>query len=319
MLTLLLLSCMKTAPPPTAPVLHGGPGLSAELVSSGSIAERVSGPDDSDLVIHYTGEFKGDVAPCGCSDAPRGGLPRAAAYLESAGGGLRIVGASWLDDGTQLDGQPMADAAVKNAHMVSGLLAMSIDAVHVGLADAIALARLDAPPPVPMVSANITGPGIEPFLIVEQGDRRIAITGLAAPGHPAIATPGYDRTDPLDVLEVIQAAADASDVVVLLNDGATAATKRVLRAVNIGVVIETARVRGLEAPFRLSGAVWVRSHDQGQRLGELRLGLEGNRVHTARDRKIDLDASVPDHEGLGAIARDAAAQLKALDRALFAP
>ena len=75
---------------------------------------------------------------------------------------VRIFGASWLDDGTTLDGQPMADAAVKNTHMIASLRALETDVAHVGLTDAIALSRMSDPPDLPMVSANIQGQGYLP-------------------------------------------------------------------------------------------------------------------------------------------------------------
>ncbi len=319
MLTLLLIACAKPAAPPATPTMSGEEGLAAELVTQGTIAERLAAPDDAGLVMLYTGEQRGDVAPCGCADTPRGGLPRTGAYMDAAEEALRVFGASWLDDGTTLDGQPMADAAVKNAHMISGLSTLSVDVAHVGLTDAIALSRMDAPPTVPMVSANISGPGIVPFSIITHRGLRVGFTGVAAPGHVAISTPGYTRTDPRDAGDVIAELAAQADLVVLLNDSATAASKKLIRSGHVDVVIETAKHRAFEAPFRLGRAVWVRSHDQGQRLGELRLTIQDDQIQEVLDRKVDLDVSMPDHPELKLLAEQAEDQLKALDRALFSP
>ena len=63
----------------------------------------------------------------------------------------------------------------------------------------------------------------------------------------------------------------------------------------------------------------MRSHDQGQRLGELRLQVEDDRVVAVTDRKIDLDMSMSDGPALKRISEQAEAELKALDRALFGP
>lgn len=319
MLTLLLIACSKPIPLPQAQRVGGEDGLAGELVSHGALADRLAPPDDSSVVILYSGEQRGDVAPCGCADTPRGGVPRTAAYMDSIADGVRVFGASWLDDGTTLDGQPMADAAVKNGHMIASLEALRVDVANVGLTDAIALSRMDHPPILPMVSANIEGPGVSPYAIIERNGLRVGFTGVAAPGHISISTPRYVRHDPSDAEPVIDELAEHTDLIVLLNDGATSASKKLIRSGHIDVVIETAKYRAFEVPFRQGSAVWVRSHDQGQRLGELRLTLEDGRVTGATDRKIDLDMSMPDSPSLARIADQAEADLKALDRALFAP
>ena len=85
------------------------------------------------------------------------------------------------------------------------------------------------------------------------------------------------------------------------------------------MVIETAKHRGFEAPFRHGGAIWVRSYDQGLRLGELRLKTTEEHGLTAHDRKVDLDSSMPSQIEMTSIADEAERELKALDRALFSP
>lgn len=319
MLAVLLIACMKPAPLPPSPRLSEEEGLTAELVSQGGLVDRLAAPDDANVVILYSGEQRGDVAPCGCADSPRGGLPRTGAYMDALDDSVRIFGASWLDDGTTLDGQPMADAAVKNTHMIASLRALETDVAHVGLTDAIALSRMSDPPDLPMVSANIQGPGISPYVIVEHGGLRVGFTGVAAPGHIAISTPGYVREQPATAGHVVTELAAITDLIVLMNDGATDASKKLIRSGHIDVVIETAKYRAFETPFRQGRAVWVRSHDQGQRLGELRLRATEDGVVSVTDRKIDLDMGMPDSPELKRIAEQAEAELKALDRALFRP
>ena len=147
----------------------------------------------------------------------------------------------------------------------------------------------------------------------------MGFTGIAAPGHIAISTPGYVRHDPADAGDVISNLAETTDLIVLLNDGATGATKKLIRSGHVDVVIETAKYRAFELPFKQGNAVWVRSHDQGQRLGELRLRATEDGVVSVTDRKIDLDMGMPDSSELKRIAEQAEAELKALDRALFRP
>ena len=63
----------------------------------------------------------------------------------------------------------------------------------------------------------------------------------------------------------------------------------------------------------------MRSHDQGLRLGELRLYAHEKSLMTATDRKIDLNEAIEDDPTMASIAKEADRELKALDRALFSP
>jgi 2',3'-cyclic-nucleotide 2'-phosphodiesterase (5'-nucleotidase family) len=318
MLTLLLISCLKPSGPPMKRVARGDEGLSAEWVAEGSIQSRLAAPDEADLVLYYLGEQKGDISPCGCLDNPRGGLPRAASYLEASEAGLVLNGGYWLDDGATLDGSPMADALLKNEWFVKGLQQLGTTAVHVGFDDLIGLSRMTTTPDLPMFSANLAGEGIASHIIATHQDLKIGITGVSHPGSITISTPGYTREDPaLAPEQVIATLAEQTDLIVLFNHGATKATKKLLKSGLVDIVIDTAHHRGFDPPFRHGGAIWVRSHDQGLRLGELRIGLEGGDIAWAIDRKIDMDTTMPDHPDQAVLAKETKRALKALDAKLF--
>ena len=318
MLAFILIACAKPPGPPAARMVTGEAGLSAEWIAEGTIEQRMAAPDGADLVLYYLGEQKGDLAPCGCPDHPRGGLPRAAAYIAATDGGLVLNGGYWLDDGASLDGSPMEDAVLKNNWMIQGLQQLSVGAVHVGFDDLIGLSRMDAgPPELPMVSANLQGPGIVSHQILQSGALKVGITGVSHPGSVSISTPGYTRDAPDTARAVVEKLAKETDIVVIFNHGATKATKALLGSGAIDVVIDTAHHRSFDPPFRHGGAIWVRSHDQGQRLGELRIGLENGDIAWAIDRKSDMDVTMPDEPNQAILAAEAQKALKALDAELF--
>jgi len=320
MLIVLLMSCAKPTPVAIPRQLSTEEGLSAEVISKGDIPSRLAAPDEANLVIFYTGEQRADLQPCGCADTPRGGLPRTAAYIAAAGEGLIINGAGWLDEGQTLDGSPMADAKLKNQWMVTGLKQLSVDIVHVGFGDLIGLSRMDESPDLPMISANLRGPGLTTHQIIEHGGQRVGISGISHEGHISIATPGFERLEPYSAAKpILEHLSAESDFVVLLNNNATQATKKLIRDGHVDLVIETAHHRGFEPPFRHGNSIWVRSHDQGLRLGELRVTTDSEDGITAHDRKIDLDSTVPNQSDMAAIADEAGQELKALERALFSP
>ena len=318
MLAFILIACAKPPGLPAARMVTGEAGLSAEWVAEGTVEQRMAVPDGADLVLYYLGEQKGDLAPCGCPDHPRGGLPRAAAYIAAADGGLVLNGGYWLDDGATLDGSPMADAVLKNNWMVQGLKQLNVGAVHVGFDDLIGLSRMSSgPPELPMVSANLQGPGIVSHQVLKSGALKVGITGVSHPGSVSISTPGYTRGEPEIARGIIEKLASETDIVVLFNHGATKTTKALLGSGAIDVVIDTAHHRSFDPPFRHGGAIWVRSHDQGQRLGELRIGLENGDIAWAIDRKIDMDVTMPDEPSQASLAAEAQQALKALDTKLF--
>ena len=126
MLPLLLFACLKAPElPVSARSLSLGSDLRAELVTHGPIEHRLAKEDHADLVVYYMGEQRGSIAPCGCPDRPRGGLPRAASYLEQSTPGLVLNTGYWMDDGQGIDGQPRADAILKNQWMIQGLTSLT--------------------------------------------------------------------------------------------------------------------------------------------------------------------------------------------------
>ena len=319
MLILLLIACAKPPGPPPTRVAIGDNGLSAEWVAEGSVKSRLATPDGADLVLYYLGEQKGDLAPCGCPDHPRGGLPRAAAYILASEPGIVLNAGYWLDDGATLDGSPMADALIKNGHMIRGLQQLGVGAVSVGFDDLIGLSRIDTGPPnLPMVSANLHGPGITTHTVLTHAGLKVGITSVSHPGSISLSTPGYTREDPThQTHDIIATLSAETDLIVLFNHGATAATKRLLKTGAIDMVIDTAHHRSFDPPFRHGGAVWVRSHDQGQRLGELRIGLKDGAIAWAIDRKIDMDVTMPDDPSQAAIAKQSKQAIEALNKTLF--
>jgi 2',3'-cyclic-nucleotide 2'-phosphodiesterase (5'-nucleotidase family) len=317
----LLIACAKQVPAPPPRTVTVEAGLRAELATTGSLNDRLANADEADLIIFYAGEQRGDLAPCGCPSRPRGGLPRAASYINAADKGLFLNAGGWLDGGQGLDGNPIPEASLKNQWMFRGLQQMNVSAVSVGFDDLLGLSTLaESPPSLPMVSANLTGPGIQTHVLVEHRGLTIGISGLSHTGHLSLTTPGYTRTPPNETVDgVLEQLGKDSDVVVIFSHGATAAAKRIARKGLVDVVIDTDAHRSFDPPFRVGETIWVRSHIQGQRLGELRLGIVDKQITWALDRKIDMDDLLPDHPEQKQLSDTARAELEVLKTRLFGP
>ncbi len=323
---LALLACAPHAPAPLPPrVLPDSTDtLKGEVIYDGSPAARTLSGDGAALVLLYGGEEKGSLSPCGCPDRPRGGLPRAASIIgavRAANPGvptLLLNGGAWLEDDMGLDGEPRLDVAVINRWMVSGVQQMGYDAINLAYPDLFALHDQGSPTDLPLVSANIEGPGATPSRTFTLGALRVAVTAISNPSSDFIPTPGYTRHDPVRAAGPLLTALDANhDLVILLAWGDQAAAKALALQGHVDVVIDTDQHNDHVAPFRVGKAVWVHSHRETRRLGELRLGLDAAGVAWAHERKIDLDPTVPDEPGLGRLAYLAAEEIERVQRQVF--
>ena len=299
-------------------------GLQGELVVSGALSSRVS-TAPADVIIFYGGEERGSLEPCGCTERPRGGLARQAAYIQATKqanpgtGFVTINGGGWLDDAVGISGQPRPETATANRWMVAGVRAMGVDVLNVGYPDMAGLSMLSEPQHgMPLVSANLTGEGIAAHTVVQSGGLRIGVTGISTPGSRAVQTPGFVRVEPFNAgHEALQALQPVSDLTVLVAYQAPEAARRLARMGLVDVVIDVQQHQQRSAPMLVGDAIWVRSHYQTMRQGELRLRMDGGDVVTAVDRKIDLDPEVPSHSGVSAVVRSARLAMDAVQQSLY--
>lgn len=298
-------------------------GLSNELVVAGPLSERLSPDDQASLVILYGGEERGSLDECGCPHRPRGGLARQKSYFdalqESNSPVLFVNGGYWLQDATSLDGTPRADVPVSNQWMVEGLKQLAPDALNVSYNDTGGLNSLEAPPPgLPLVSANIVGETISPYVLLEAGPHTIGITGITTPGMSFLEPENYQITDPVKgARPILEEMESKADFIILLAYGDAKAAKKLAESGTVDVVIDTQLHRENYPPVFVGGALWVRSHFQTMRLGELRLGIEDGEIVWAHERKVDLDERIPDDSELATITKTARREIKAVQIEAF--
>ena len=330
-LALLLAACApKPAPPPAAaapptPLPVERPttrvAMGSELVIEGPVAQRVS-TAPADLVLYYGGEHKGSMETCGCPKRPRGSFARFSSYIQasraaSPGVASVVVNAGyWLQDAMGFDGQLRTDLTLGNRWMVDGARALGWDALNVGYPDVAGLSTLvpDGGAPLPLVSANVTGPGVNRWVIVDRGGQRVGIT---AQGQLLSDTPAFTIAPPQSAGPVIDALAKEADVVVLLAYQSSEVAKALAAEHPVDVVIDAAMWRDYVDPSYVGGATWVASSFQTMRLGELRLLLRDGGVVGGVSRHIDLDPDVPDDPTLAALTREARAELDREQQAIY--
>ncbi|HEY5315357.1 MAG TPA: multiheme c-type cytochrome [Pirellulales bacterium] len=168
--------------------------------------------------IIVSGDTAGWIVPCGCTTKQLGGLPRRGAYVAAAGRPAEVVVA---DVGGAPGGTSPYDLH-KFAAILRGEHLMDVAAHNIGAAearlDAQVLVRLASEAGVPLVSANVRGPGgrhlVAPLRIVTAGGRKIALTGVLSPslaGRMAGVDPPRQA-----VLDALAAISPRPDLVIVL-------------------------------------------------------------------------------------------------------
>ncbi len=307
--------------PPTATALPER-GVARELFTIEPFAQRLPRAP-ADLVVLYGAEQHGSLETCGCPHRPRGSLARYAGYAAAIERALptptvRVDAGYWLTDAVDYAGQPRLDAAAKDQWMMKGLAAVGYDALNVSAHDLAGLVAVPPDPTLPLVSANVSGPGVRRYVIVERGGRRIGITGITGPAATMADLSAYTVAPPAEAAGTLAELVTRADVVVLLSWNANEAVRTLVQAVpGIDVVVDAGLYSDALPPVQVHDAVWTFAEYQLARVGELRLGLDGGRITRALDRHIDMDAEVPDDPTVARITREARVAIDAVQRELY--
>jgi 2',3'-cyclic-nucleotide 2'-phosphodiesterase (5'-nucleotidase family) len=297
-------------------LVAAGPIADLEVVSHGSTRSRLAS-DDADLVILYAGEQEGRLGPCGCSELPLGGIDRAAGYasaVKAQGRPTILVNPGTFltstlgDDGATL----RPDSVVADRAMVD--LLAGWDALNVSFRDLPYLAEHGFP--ATAVSANLhatEGEGPLPVVVLQRDGLRVAVTGVTSWGTARIQPARFTWGDPVASLTAALSDVDA-DVVVVLSYGVPA---KALAVPGVDAIVEASEYRQLDPPLLAGDAVFVRSWTAGERMGELRLQLEGGVVTEAHERVVALDRRVRADAEVAREERDRQEEIDAVQVELF--
>mgnify|MGYP002630133035 CR=1 FL=1 len=283
MLLFALACAPKPAPPETS--THASPRGLSELVTGGPLESRLS-EEAADVVLLYGGELRGRTGPCGCPTNPRGGLARAASYIDAVRErdlALLVLGGYQFED--ERGFEDPAPIRALNADMAEVLDRLAPAAGNVTWKE---WPLLDTPDWA--VSANIDG--VVDSRVIEVDGLRIGVVGITARGpvlRADVSAPGAG----LDALRALDV-----DLHVLLAFEAREEARAIAEAFpELDVVVDTAHHQGFFEPVFVGETIWVRSAWETQRLGELRLAREGDGWRLVRDRMVDLDDALPDAPG----------------------
>ena len=293
-----------------------------EWATSGTLRDRLSHAP-ADLVLFHVAEERGSLDTCGCPRRPRGSLGRFAGWVDAATSAVpapRVVVNTgyWLVDAVDYAGQTRPDAAEMNSWMARGLDLAGFDAVNVSGHDALGLAALPENTHLPLVSANVAGPGIARWVVVERGGIKVGITGVTAPVATMGPDGGYRVATVASAAGTLRELAAAADVVVLLAWNIEADLPGLLHdAPGVDVVVPAGLYTEGPPGHTAYGSVWTGSVFQGVQAGELRMAVRAGEVTGAIDRRVDLDDAIAPRRDVDLLMGEAKRAIDAVQRAAY--
>jgi len=305
-------------------------GLASELLTEGTAQERQS-EQKADLAIFYVGEHQGSMETCGCPKRPRGSLPRLAHYMSThaaahpATSSLLVHGGWWLSDSMGADGGLRADAAVMNKTFIEATNAhLPLSAANISYLDLPGLQGQPIPPWAVSANVEVVDPEQAPIsasLIVQSGNTTVGITGITKRDESFVPSPAFRIEDPVESavreLELMRENVDL--LLLLVFDDAEAAKEIAARVPDLDVIVDTRQHRQHGPPLKIGETLWVKSHYQTMRLGELRLKKKclSDSMSLVVDRKIDLDPEIKENSALKEAMKEARREIDAIQSELF--
>lgn len=255
------------------------------------------------LAIAYTGNARGEIFDCGCSQDPLGGLARRAALLKKlreANPGLLYVDYGEAFFPGNWVGESEVDETVKRAKLIiESLDQMDLDAYTPGALDFILgsarLQELLSGARFATVSANLLhpiedGPLFPPYALFSINGVRVAVTGVTPDFGDDVVWPTRGEVrfaDPVSsVRDVVARVGDRVDRIVVLSRVREAARDEIARIDGVDFIIGWPDGFGTGTPKALGNAWIAASTDRGRHLGVLSTELLPDRSGFAQDLDI---------------------------------
>jgi 2',3'-cyclic-nucleotide 2'-phosphodiesterase (5'-nucleotidase family) len=287
--------------PTPRPVSRGWLGTVVLPVVASITISACGSPSDRPLTVLYTADAQGYLDKCACSTGGElGGIARRAVLVDS----LRQTDPrALLVEAGDFAGGPNPNGELAGWVAAEAMAKMKYDAVLPGEVE------LNLGPgfwdkvrdKLPWVHTNVGTPALGPPqlepLIVEKGDRRIAILGLV--GSDLYFLPAAQAK--LEIVPPLEAASQALNkleskhvdlVVALAHMKQAGVDSLAARFPQIDLFVAGHRSQDLEQPERLGSALLVSAGFLGQHLGDLR--LSGPDLKSAENHVIRIETSLPE-------------------------
>jgi 5'-nucleotidase / UDP-sugar diphosphatase len=274
------------------------------LLLAGSTAWSAPAKGDRELLLLSTASNRGEVDHCGCHKAPKGGLTRRMAYVDSMrakSGPLLLVDAGDYVDPTTTSDTP-ENWFILNAMGRMGYNAMTLGELELYRGADYVKSILDSTR-VPVTLANVkftngNTPVAKDFIITKVKDVTYGIIGLVGSdfgeGADKFTSAGFTVEDPFAAAaRLVPVVKKQANVVVVLAHLGSADALQLPKAVpGIDVVI-FGHYPGTTAATQVEGAVTVRPGQRGMYIGETHLVLNPeNKIASYSGDTVPLDKAV---------------------------
>jgi 2',3'-cyclic-nucleotide 2'-phosphodiesterase (5'-nucleotidase family) len=237
---------------------------------------------DQELTVLSTASNRGEVDHCGCHKAPKGGLTRRMAYVDSMrskSGPLLLVDAGDYSDPTA------TGSGEENWFILRAMGRMHYDAMTLGElelyrgTDYVQSILDSTQVPVTLANAKFTktkAPVGKEFLLSKVDGVTYGIIGLVGKdfgeGADKFTTAGFTVEDPFDTAaRLVPVVKKQADLVVVLAHLGSADALQLPKAVPGIDVVVFGHYPGITAATQVEGAVTVRPGQRGMYIGETRL------------------------------------------------
>ena len=327
LLALLALADPRTEPPWATTIPAGT--VATEVATTRELAQRTA-TAPADLVLFAVSEHRGSLEPCACVKRPRGSLARFLGYVVAArdaapAPSLVAHGGYWLADAIDYAGQLRREVALQDQWMFRAMREVSWSAINVTAHDVAGLVALRQTGvdvsigELPLVSAHISGPGIEPYRVVDRGGVRVGFTGLSGEAPSMADLAPYSIRPSAAAKDVIEELRAKVDVLVILSWTPTGSSVANPYRKLADVVIDANQLPETLDAVLEKGTLTVFPAFQGVRATEVRLDIDNKKVVGALDRAVDLDSAVPSPPAIASVTAEARREIDALKKELYGP
>jgi len=275
-----------------------GPALTTRDMTGSRVAALQTSEKSADMIVVYASEQHGEIGPCGCNDYPMGGMARIERYAdrltkrETDAVVLKLyAGGAFLPPISSRNLLTHTLQRHQNEAMAEVLERGGWDAVNL-TCDDLESDRSWALPSGAL-STNVTrlGGDLSSRQVIERGGVTTLVLGVTGSCDGGAQREGWLVSEPLRaVQDALAVREEHIDRVVVLTHRVGDAVSSIARLDGVDIVIESDGFTARYPPVVPSGrAVWVRTWQEAERLGELRLDWdnEGKLLH-AQDSAIGL-------------------------------
>jgi len=253
------------------------------------------------LLVVYTGNLLAELKPCGCAkEEDQGGIGRRMRYLKDLRKNKRNL--LLVDTGDHFK-EPTRQGKLKAETLMRATEKMGYDAVALGERDLVYGSRFLQDHSIPFVAGNIELEGL-PLKKSQtkefKNGLKVAILSVVDPSlfylknHAGLKVPNPDEIVSKEIARIQKSS--SVDLIVLLTHMSREKALKYMDKDGVDIIINGHIHSEMDTvdmkPIYKNGKVFVQASPRGQKMGELRIKLDGMGKVSFEQRMVRLDSSI---------------------------